>query len=154
MYNLENKICGFNVNEFHLVTMLMPYIYEVVNEGKKVITFFEKDVEEIYKKVLNINSVYWKNKEKLNTVDWKKINIDKLSEKFSDVNDNDVIVIAGKKNFIEKINTLVLNFHTNFTLVNCYEIDDFNENLENIIKSYSKILCTNGIREIKELYLI
>ena len=38
---LENKICGFNVNEFHLVTMIMPYIYEKINDGKVVSTFFE-----------------------------------------------------------------------------------------------------------------
>ena len=135
MYNLENKICGFNVNEFHLVTMLMPYIYEVINEGKNVITFFEKDLREIYEKISNVNSLYWKNKD----------NLDKIE---------DIIVIAGKKDFIEKINSLVFNFDANFTLINCFEIDDFNENLEKIIKSYDKILYTNGIREIKELYLI
>ena len=149
---LENKICGFNVNEFHLVTMIMPYIYEKVNEGKVVSTFFEKDVQEIYNKVLNINEVFWKNKEKLDKIDWNKTNSNNLPDKFEQ--EADIVIVAGKKEYIDKINTLVINFHTKFTLVNCFEIDDFNNNLESIIKNYDKIFCTKGIREIKELYLV
>ena len=149
---LENKICGFNVNEFHLVTMIMPYIYEKVNEGKVVSTFFEKDVQEIYNKVLNINEVFCKNKEKLDKIDWNKTNSNNLPEKFE--KEADIVIVAGKKEYIDKINSLVINFHTKFTLVNCFEIDDFNNNLESIIKNYDKILCTKGIREIKELYLV
>lgn len=149
---LENKICEFNVNEFHLVTMIMPYIYEKINEGKVVSTFFEKDVQEIYNKVLNINEVFWKNKEKLDKIDWNKTNSNNLPEKFE--KEADIVIVAGKKEYIDKINSLVINFHTKFTLVNCFEIDDFNNNLESIIKNYDKILCTKGIREIKELYLV
>lgn len=149
---LEDKICGFNVNEFHLVTMIMPYIYEKINEGKTISTFFEKDVQEIYNKVLNINEKFWKNKEKLDEIDWRKTEINNISEKFN--KEVDVVIVAGKKEFIEKINRLVINFHTKFTLVNCFEIDDFNKNLENIVKKYDKILCTKGVREIKELYAV
>ena len=149
---LENKICGFNVNEFHLVTMIMPYIYEKINEGKVVSTFFFIFLQEIYNKVLNINEVFWKNKEKLDKIDWNKTNSNNLPEKFE--KEADIVIVAGKKEYIDKINSLVINFHTKFTLVNCFEIDDFNNNLESIIKNYDKILCTKGIREIKELYLV
>ena len=149
---LEDKICGFNVNEFHLVTMIMPYIYEKINEGKIISTFFEKDVQEIYNRVLNISEKFWKNKDKLNEIDWKKTEINSISEKFN--READIVIVAGKKDFIDKINRLVVNFHTKFTLVNCYEIDDFNKNLENIVKKYDKILCTKGVREIKELYMV
>ena len=117
---LENKICGFNVNEFHLVTMIMPYIYEKVNEGKVVSTFFEKDVQEIYNKVLNINEVFWKNKEKLDKIDWNKTNSNNLPEKFE--KEADIVIVAGKKEYIDKINSLVINFHTKFTLVNCFPL--------------------------------
>ena len=149
---LEDKICGFNVNEFHLVTMIMPYIYETINEGKKINAFWEKDLEEIYEKVVNINSLYWKNKEKLDKIDWNKTEIEKLSNKFE--TNSDIVIVGGSKKFIDKINSLVLNFYTKFTLVNCFEIDDFNSNLENITKTYNKIICTKGIREMKELYLV
>lgn len=149
---LEDKICGFNVNEFHLVTMIMPYIYEKMNEGKNVSVFFEKDVHEIYEKVLNVNEIFWRNKEKLDKIDWGKTDSSNLPKKFG--NEADIVIVAGKKNFIDKINSLAINFHTKFTLVNCFEIDDFNNNLENIVKNYNKILCTKGVREVKELYFV
>lgn len=154
MYNLENKICSFNVNEYHLVTILIPYIYETINEGKKVITFFEKDLNEVCEKVLNTNSLFWKNKNIFKELEWGKVETNKLSEKFVDANESDIVIIAGKEEFIEKINALILNFHTNFTLVNCFEINEFNENLEMKMKNYSKILNTKGIKEIKEAYLV
>ena len=149
---LEDKICGFNVNEFHLVTMIMPYIYEKVNEEKKISTFFEKDLSNIYEKIVNVNNLYWKNKEKFNEIDWGKTEIDKLSKKFEE--ESDVIIVAGSRSFIDRINSLVINFHSKFTLVNCFEIDDFNSDLENITRNYNKILCTKGVRETKELYLV
>ena len=149
---LEDKICGFNVNEFHLVTMIMPYIYEAINEGKNVATFWEKDLNSIYEKIVNINSLYWKNREKFDKIDWNKTEIDKLSKKFE--KESEVVIIAGSRDFINRINSLVINFHTKFTLVNCFEIDDFNSDLGNITRNYNKILCTKGVRETKELYLV
>lgn len=154
MYNLENKICSFNVNEYHLATILMPYIYETINEGNKIITFFEKDLRDVCKKVINTNSMFWKNKEVFDSVEWRKLEIEKISEKFKLAEDNDIVIVAGKEEFIEKINRLVLNFHTNFTLVNCFEINELNKNLEEQVKKYSKILNTKGLKEIKEVYLV
>ena len=87
-------------------------------------------------------------------MEWGKVETNKLSEKFVDANESDIVIIAGKEEFIEKINALILNFHTNFTLVNCFEINEFNENLEMKMKNYSKILNTKGIKEIKEAYLV
>lgn len=151
MYNLDNKICAFNVNEFHLMTILMPYIYEAVNEEKKVITFFEKDLQKIYEKVLNTNSLFWKNREKLDEIDWNKLEIDRLAEKFNNTKDYDIVIIAGKEEFIKRLNRLILNFHTNFTIVNCFEIDDFDKDLENLLSEYGKVLNTKGVTEIKKI---
>jgi len=154
MYNLENKICSFNVNEYHLVTILMPYIYEKSDEEKKIITFFERDLKDIYEKVLNTNSLFWKNREVFDKIDWKKIESQKLAEKFNGVKDKDIVIIAGTQVFVERINRLALNFHINFTLVNCFELENLDNKLEEITKNYGKILCTKGIKEIKEFYLV
>lgn len=151
MYNLENKICSFNVNEYHLVTMLMPYIYEEVNYEKEVITFFEKDLTESYEKVLNTNNLFWRNREVLDKIDWKKLDPKKLSSKFEKCKDNDIVIVAGREEFINRINRLISNFHTNFTLVNCFEINNFEEDIEKIINNHSKMLNTKGIKEIEKL---
>jgi membrane-bound lytic murein transglycosylase MltF len=154
MCNLEDKICCFNVNEYHLVTILMPYIYEEINEGKNIITIFEKDLVEIYHKVLITNIRYWNEREKFKEIDWKKSEIDKLSEKFKNVENGTIVIVAGKNNYIERINRLILNFHTNFTLVNCFELEYFNEDLKAKVNEYYKLLNTKGIQEIKEKNLI
>jgi hypothetical protein len=154
MYNQENKICSFNVNEYHLVTILMPYIYEAINQEKKVITFFEKDLKEIYEKVLNTNSLFWRNKTKFDEIDWGKLQINKLSLKFKNAESGSIAIVAGSNKFVEKINKLISNFHTNFTIVNCFEIKEFEKSLDFNLSEYSKLLNTMGIQELKEENLV
>ena len=51
MENLKNraeKICSFYVSEWHLVTMLLPYINKELNEKANIITVLEKDIEYIH----------------------------------------------------------------------------------------------------------
>ena len=38
------KLCSFYVSDWHLVTMLLPYINKKVNEKEKVITVLENDI--------------------------------------------------------------------------------------------------------------
>ena len=54
------KLCSFYVSEWHLITMLLPYINKKVNEETKIATILENDIktidiekqiEKIYKKL-------------------------------------------------------------------------------------------------------
>ena len=110
MYSQEDMICSFCVNDYHLAVMIVPYIYRVINEGKKVITFFDKDLEEIINKVIITNKEFWENQKVFNEVDWKKTRFDKLSKKFENAQDEDVVIVAGKDDFIDRINRLLVKF--------------------------------------------
>ena len=154
MYREEDMICSFCVNDYHLAVMIIPYIYEAINEGKKVITFFDRDLETISKKVIDTNQKFWENQECFEKIDFKKTRFDKLSEKFENVKDNDIAVIAGQDIFIERINKLLINFHTNFTIVNCFNVSDIAKNENFKITSYSKILNTKGLEKIEKLDLV
>ena len=154
MYNQEDMICSFCVNDYHLAVMLVPYIYEAINEGKKVITFFDRNLEDIFKRVTLTNKKFWENQEVLNEIDLGKTRFDKLADKFENVQNNDVVIVAGKDDFIERINRLLINFHTNFTLLNCFNISDIAKNENFKISNYSKILNTKGLEKIEKLDLV
>ena len=150
MYYQENRICSFCVNDYHLAVMLVPYIYEAVNEGKKVITFFDRDLTEISSKVIITNKTFWEHADILEKVDWKKVKFDKLSQKLENMKDEDVLIVGGKEDFIERLNRLLINFHINFTIVNCFYISDIAKNENFKISDYTKILNTKGLEEIQK----
>ena len=154
MYNQEDMICSFCVNDYHLAVMLVPYIYEAINEGRKVITFFDRSLEDIIKKVILTNQKFWKNEECFNNIDFGKNRFDKLAEKFEKVQNSDVVIVVGKDDFIERINRLLINFHTNFTLLNCFNISDIAKNENFKISNYSKILNTKGLEKIEKVDLV
>ena len=154
MYNQEDMICSFCVNDYHLAVMLVPYIYEAINGGKKVITFFDRSLEDIFKKVTLTNKKFWENQEVLKSIDLSKTRFDKLADKFENVQNNDVVIVAGKDDFIERINRLLINFHTNFTLINCFNISDVAKNENFKISNYSKILNTKGLEKIEKMDLV
>jgi len=150
MYHQENRICSFCVNDYHLAVMLVPYIYEEINEGKKVITFFDRDLIEISNKVIVTNKIFWEHASMLEQVDWKKVRFDKLSQKLENVREEDILIVAGKDDFIERTNRLLINFHINFTIVNCFYISDIAKNENFKISDYTKILNTKGLEEIQK----
>ena len=49
MENLKKsteKLCSFYVSEWHLVTMILPYINRELNEKANITTVLEKNIEE------------------------------------------------------------------------------------------------------------
>ena len=148
MYKSE-MICGFYISEPHLTAILIPYIYKQLKDGKKIETFFEEDLESILDSISLKNSF---NRDVFKGVDWKKLKQEELSKKFEE--EKDIVLVAGKSNFINHINRLVLNFHTNFTLVNCFNVKELNQNISGIIEDYGKVLYTSGVEEVGEIFTV
>ena len=147
-------ICSFCVNDYHLAVILVPYIYKAINEEKRVVTFFDRDLEESFDKVINTNKMFWENYQIFKKVDLNKTRFDKLAEKFENVQDDDIVIVAGKDDFIERVNRLLINFHTNFTIVNCFNVSDIAKNENFKISEYAKILNTKGLEKIDKFDLV
>ena len=49
--NNLTKLCSFYVSDWHLVTMLLPYINKKINEQAQIATILENNVEENVKKI-------------------------------------------------------------------------------------------------------
>ena len=159
------KLCSFYVSDWHLVTMLLPYINKKISEETKIATILEKDIKdnvETLVKKLNL-----KNEEKILNINWDNKNGKKYSN-ISKIIDNNVgnsilIIVNGNKDFIEKVNINIDKYiennknkiekiNTKIKIVDCYEIVEFNGSIVEILDKHDKILNTSGEKEINEVF--
>lgn len=154
--NSLTKLCSFYVSDWHLVTMLLPYINQKINEQAKIATILEKDIEENV--VTLVEKLNLKNKEKILNLNWNKQQEIKSSISNLETNQELIIFINGNKEFIEQYNKkLEKYFETNLIkneikIINCYEVLEFNGNLQQILDAHDKILNTSGEKEIKDVF--
>ena len=162
--NIE-KLCSFYVSDWHLVTMLLPYINKQIDEKANVITLLENDIEENMKTL--IKKLNLRNEQKILNINWKKTNGIKYSElknKMKELKKSDilnVIFINGNKSYIDITNKNIEKFlndnakkykEINIKIINCFEVSEFNLNMEEILHSHDKILNTSGEKEICDVF--
>ena len=155
--NNLTKLCSFYVSDWHLVTMLLPYINQKINEQAKIATILEKDIEENV--ITLVEKLNLKNKEKILNLNWKKQ--DEIRCKINELEREQelIIFINGNKEFIEKYNKkLTRYFETHLIrnkikIINCYEVIEFNGSITEILDKHDKILNTSGEKEIKEIFI-
>ena len=100
------KLCSFYVSEWHLITMLLPYINKKVNEETKIATILENDIKDNVE--LLVQKLNLKNEEKVLNIDWKS----KDAKKYSNIskiiegnNENNILIIVnGNKEYIKEAN--------------------------------------------------
>lgn len=159
--NSPEKICGFYVSDWHLVTMILPYINKELNEKANIVTFLEKDIEKNIK--ILISKLNLKNEKKILKLNWKasnEKNINEILNKNYNANENNnILFISGSKTYIDVINNNILCWIKNnkiesksLKIINCYEVTEFNNNIVEILNSHSKVLNTSGERYIYEVF--
>lgn len=159
------KICSFYVSDWHLVTMLLPYINKEINEKANIITILEKDIDKNVETL--INKLNLKNREKILNLNWKKTNGIKYSEVKKNINKEiledklNIIFINGKKSYMDIVNKNIDKLlsdnskkykEINIKIINCFEVGDFNMNILDILSEHSKILNTSGEKAINEVF--
>ena len=154
--NNLTKLCSFYVSDWHLVTMLLPYINQKINEQAKIATILEKNIKQNVETL--VEKLNLKNKEKILNLNWSIQ--DEIKEKINELEKKQelVIFINGSKEFIEKYNRkLTRYFETHLIkneikIINCYEVIEFNGSITQILDEHDKILNTSGEKEIKEVF--
>ena len=159
------KVCGFYVSSIHLVAMILPYIKNETNRNVKFETVLEYNLKENVSNVLSnliINDI---EKEKILNINWesKKIqkysNIEKNLKKILDNNKEINILISGSRKYIEDAN-IIINKYLNknkinrnkITIINCYEVKEFDDNIREILDSHELIINTAGVHKIEEIF--
>lgn len=131
----NKKVCSFYISEFHLFTILLPYINEKISEKKEITLILEENLENSVKQYLKNIQIY--NKEKILKLNWKN------SKNEKEIIERNIVVTIGKKEFINKVNKQIEKNEKIEEIINCYELEEVDE-MDEIIKNYNYILKTKG----------
>ena len=161
------KICSFYVSDWHLTAMLLPYIEEAEAKGEHLNTILEKNISYNMTEILSRIKMSERKKEERRKVGWENQNlikygaIKKYMENATKNQDKVTIIIEGSRKRIEYINSNINKWakksekkikHKEIKIINCYEVTEFNQDLNEILSEHDKILNTSGIHEIEEMY--
>lgn len=127
----NQETCSFYVSDAHLLTIILPYINEKINEGKNVKIISENDLSEEVKKYLK--SVKNFDGENLKKICWKGKN------DYKNLDENTVVFIIGSKDFIDST-----SFEDErIEIIRCYKIENINL-IKYVIEDYDYYLRTDG----------
>lgn len=149
------KICNFYANDWHFAVMLLPYVNENINKGVKITTIFEKSMEnnvEVLLEKLNL-----KNKSKILEINWKQKTEDVISREIENSikNSNEnLFIINGTNEYINKVNEIFGNYNfetvnNSINIMNCYEVLENEEKIDEIINTHDTILNTLGEKYLR-----
>ena len=155
------KLCSFYVSNWHLATMLLPYINHQIDENAKIITILENNIEENIKTL--VEKLNLKNEKEILEIRWTNIN----SKKYGDIENilkkeirktkENIILINGCQNYIERNNENVEKWikksgEKKIKIINFFEVTEFNHNIMEILNAHDRILNTSGEKEISEVF--
>ena len=164
--NIKN-ICGFYVSGIHLITMILPYMKKQIKDRIKIETFFEYNLRENTNTVLDKLIIKEEDKQKILDINWKSSKIQKYSsieKKLKNVINSEKeinILISGRQKYINEINKMINKFleknnnklnHKYITIINCYEVTEFDDNIREILDAHEYILNTSGVHKIEEIF--
>lgn len=155
------KLCSFYVSNWHLVTMLLPYINCKIDENVKIITILENEIQQNVKTL--VEKLNLKNQEKILSIEWenfKSIKYNDIEQKLNnEINQNEknIILINGSLNYIEKNNENVEKWLqkskvTGTKIINFFEVTQFNNNILEILNTHDKVFNTSGEKEKSEVF--
>lgn len=156
------KLCSFYVSDWHLVTMILPYLNEEINKENKIVTLLEKNIKEKVETL--VKKLNLKNSKQILNINWNIIKTKKYLELKNILNNeskgekNITIMVNGTKKFIDNIGKNIERWTeqnksvSNIKIINCYEITEFNYNITEILDEHDKILNTSGEREKQDVF--
>ena len=143
--------------------MVLPFIKEQLQNKVKIETFFEENLNENINKILFNLIINENNKQKILNINWKNTKLKKYNnmenslKKIIDENKENLILVSGKRNYINEINNILNKFLKknnckNIKIINCYKVLEFDDNIKEILDKHEYILNTSGVHKIEEVF--
>ena len=166
IYNVK-KVCGFYVSTTHLITMILPFVKKQLDRSVKFETILEYNLKENVNIVLSNLVINNNEKEKLLDINWnsnkvqKYSNIEKKLKNSLACNNEINVLISGSRKYIEEANKIVHKFlkksynkinNKKISIINCYEVKEFDDNIRDILDNHQYIINTSGIHDIGDIF--
>ncbi len=145
-----SKVCSFYASDWHLITMLLPHVNKMINEGTKITTILEQDSST--KTRILLSKLKLKNERQISRINWTKTEniISRVKEILeNNIEDNIEIIICGSKEYINTANQEIDNYakirdevSEHIKVINCYYIEDVN--IKEVLKNHDSVLNTAG----------
>ena len=159
------KVCNFYVSTIHLTTMIIPFIHKKINLDLNIATLLEYNLSENINTLLSKLILNNEEKNKIINIGWKSTNLNKyieiekrLKETIKNTKQIIIIVVGDEKriNYANECIEKYLKKHSKkignrkITIIDCYEVTEFNNNIIEILNSHEYILNTSGEYKIDE----
>ena len=151
-----NKVCTFFASDYHFEMISLPYITKKIEEQDEIIILTENNLEESMKTLLERTNFKKDKKENVLKINWKNADIEKLEKIDQKIKEGRqiTIFIKGEKKYINQIHQNIdkhMIKKENIKVIDCYEIEEVGENLNEIMQHYQTVLGTTGEKEIQKL---
>ncbi len=149
----KEKSCVFYVSDYHFEMISLPYISKKLEENKKVLILTEENLEDTIETLIEKINLKEEKKNKIMNINWNKDDDNKLKEIKNEIaNQKEIeIFIKGKEEYIKNVNKNiknVVNDYKNIKIIDCYNIEEVDKKMNNIIGNYDKIISTVGEKNI------
>ena len=146
--NKKERICSFYVSDYHFEMITLPYIENEIKQNHNIVILTENDLENTIKKVLNNVNFSEEDKNRIFALDWSKNDLYKLDSITKNMTRNlkTTVFIKGGKNYVQKMNSYIQEIidSKNINSIDCYFIDDVQNQVKDIVCQYDGVLNTAG----------
>ncbi|MGN1297297.1 MAG: hypothetical protein ACI4VH_02550 [Clostridia bacterium] len=152
----KEKTCAFYASDYHFEMISLPYIEKNLEENKEILILTENNLEDTIRNLISKMNLKEDKKENILKIDWKNNDLSKFKKIKKDVEERkDVIIfIKGKENYIKNINENIekwIKANSNIKIIDCYDMDEISENLDEVMDQYKMILNTTGEKKINKI---
>lgn len=152
----KENICAFYASDYHFEMVSLPYISNKLEKQDEIIILTENNLEETINTIISKINLKDNKKKKILNLNWKNDDKEKINMIEESINQNKklTIFIKGKEKYINNINKNISRLehgNNDLNIIDCYDIQEVGDNLEQIMSKYNKVLSTTGEKEIEKL---
>lgn len=152
----KEKTCAFYASDYHFEMITLPYIEKNMEKEKQVIILTENNLEETANKLIERINLNEEKKKKLIKIDWNNNDLNKFKQikNIADLDEELIILVKGKENYIKNINKNITKWtqkSEKIKIIDCYDMEEIGEKMDEIMEGYKNVLSTTGERKIEKI---